>query len=244
MENFTRIMNQLLTNLKNQNDKYKFFIMYKPLFNVYEIVVVSDPNDFFKDDYKLDNYKQYKYKSLHQFDQRTIIDPETGKIYKKNSKSKYSPKKEIDASQAAIENRDFSNYFEDGDVSGIRMAHRIQFVLTKNAGIENIFENFDMYPCRVAWNGIDTLFTDKSAKAYKYMINIVNENNYSELFNHRIAKYFTYGFTIVLPRLDLDKIKNMSRLNLINVEHLTNIHLVAEYKEITQFLNFHFKSYK
>lgn len=29
----------------------------------------------------------------------------------------------------------------------------------------------------------------------------------------------------------------MSRLNLIKPEHLTNIHLVAEYKEITQFLH-------
>ncbi len=253
MENFTRIMNQLLTNLKNQNDKYKFLIMYKPLFNVYEIVVVSDPNDFFKDDYKLDNYKQYKYKSLHQFDQLTIIDPETGIVYKKKNKSKYSPKEEIETSQAAIESRDFSNYFEDGDVSGIRMAHRIQFVLTRNAGIENIFENFDMYPCRVAWNGVDTLFTDKSAKAYKYMINIVNEHNYSELFNHRIAKYFTYGFTIVMPRLDLNKIKNQPYLNIekvsfkilnlkdnyILVEH--NSHIKDQLKSIEKLENRHKK---
>ena len=252
MVNFTRIMNQLLINLKNQNEKYKFLIMYKPLFNVYEIVVVSDPNDFFKDDYKLDNYKQYKYKSLHQFDQRTIIDPDTGKVYKKNN-YKYGSKKEINIDQAAIENRDFSNYFEDGDISGIRMAYRIQFILTKNAGIENIFENFDMYPCRVAWNGVDTLFTEKSAKAYKYMINIVNENNYSELFNHRIAKYFTYGFTIVLPRLDLNKIKNHPYLNIekvsfkilnvndnyILVEH--NSHIKDQLKSIEALENRHKK---
>lgn len=44
--------------------------------------------------------------------------------------------------------------------------------------------------------------------AYKYMINIVNESCYSKLYNHRLLKYFTYGFSIVLPELDIKKIQN------------------------------------
>ena len=109
---------------------------------------------------------------------------------------------------AKIENKDFSNYFEDGDVTGIRMCYRLQFILTLNKNIENIFENFDMYPSRVAWDGKETLFTDKSEKAFKYMINIVCENNYSDLYNHRLGKYFSYGFSIVLPRLNMMKLSN------------------------------------
>ncbi len=216
--NFSRVLRDILSRLKAINPKYKFLMMYKHLFNVFEVVVVSDPNDFFQDEYKLDNYKQYKFKSLHRFDQFTVIDPETGKIYRKKTRSKWCKPEVIAAEDARIENKDFSNYFEDGDVTGIRMCHRLQFILTKNKGIENIFENFDMYPCRVAWDGVNTFFTEKSAKAFKYMINIVNENNYSDLYNHRLGKYFSYGFNIVLPRLDMSKMNGQTKFK---IEKLT-----------------------
>ena len=255
--NFSRVLRDILSRLKAMNPKYKFLMMYKHLFNVFEVVVVSDPNDFFQDEYKLDNYKQYKFKSLHRFDQFTVIDPETGKIYRKKNRSKWTLINPQDLSQqinnltkpevvaadeARIENKDFSNYFEDGDITGIRMCYRLQFILTRNQGIENIFENFDMYPCRVAWNGNTTFFTEKSVKAFKYMINIVNENNYSDLYNHRLGKYFSYGFNIVLPRLDMKKLngaikieKLVFKINNINgfnimVDH--NSHIEDKLKSI------------
>lgn len=216
--NFSRVLKDILSRLKMTNPKYKFLMMYKHLFNVFEAVVVSDPNDFFKDEYKLDNYKQYKFKSLHRFDRFTVIDPATGKIYRKKNRSKWTKSEIVAADDANIENKDFSNYFEDGDINGVRMCYRLQFILTRNQGIENIFENFDMYPCRVAWDGKTTYFTEKSAKAFKYMINIVNENNYSDLYNHRLGKYFSYGFNIVLPRLDM---KKMAKQTKIQIEKLT-----------------------
>ncbi len=231
--NFSRVLNDIISRLKLINPKYKFLMMYKHLFNVFEVVVVTDPNDFFKDDYKLDNYKQYQFKSLHRFDMYTIIDPETGKIYRKNNKSKFTRPKEIDIEDAKIENKDFSNYFEDGDVTGIRMCYRLQFILTRNNSIENIFENFDMYPCRVAWNGKETLFTDKSEKAFKYMINIVNENNYSDLYNHRLGKYFSYGFSIVLPRLNMEKLnkKPFFRIEKLSfkINNISENHIMVEH---------------
>lgn len=216
--NFSRVLRDIMSRLKALNPKYKFLMMYKHLFNVFEVVVVSDPNDFFQDEYKLDNYKQYKFKSLHRFDQFTVIDPETGKIYRKKNRSKWTKPEVIAIDDARIENKDFSNYFEDGDITGIRMCYRLQFILTRNQGIENIFNNFDMYPCRVAWDGKTTLFTEKSAKAFKYMINIVNENNYSDLYNHRLGKYFSYGFNIVLPRLDMKKLSGQPKFK---IEKLT-----------------------
>ena len=106
-----------------------------------------------------------------------------------------------------IENLDFSNYFEDGDVNGIHMLYRFQIIMTKNRSIPHILNQFDFYLCRTAWDGRTTFLTPRAAHAYRYMINIVNENNYSDVFCHRLAKYFTYGFSIVLPELDLEKVR-------------------------------------
>lgn len=236
--NFYRVLKQILQLFKESDDKLKFLMMYKHQFNVFEVVCVHDPNDFFKDHYKLDNFKQYDFKSLHRFDQFTIIDPETGKVYKK--RNKWTREREVDEESQImkdLESRDFTNYFEDGDVSGVRMKYRLQFVLTRNKSIENIFENFDMYPCRVAWDGKTTWFTQKSELAYKYMMNVVNEHNYSTLFEHRLSKYFTYGFSIVMPELNLKSLDCSSyfaigdlKFNIIQinknqilVEHNSNI---------------------
>lgn len=189
-ENFNRFLKQILQVFKEQDEKLKLLIMYKHQFNVFEVVCVHDPNNFFGEEYKLDNFKQYDFKSLHLFDRYTVIDPKTGIVYRQ--RNKFTRRRvEIDPAiaETCIESKDFSNYFEDGDISGVRMKYRLQFVLTANKNIESIFSNFDMYPCRVAWDGEKTWFTNKSEHAYKYMINIVNENNYSTLFDHRLSKY-------------------------------------------------------
>ena len=89
------------------------------------------------------------------------------------------------------------------------MKYRLQFILTKNKDIKHIFNNFDIYPSYVAFDGKCTYFTKKSEQAYKYMINVVNEHNFNTLYDHRLSKYFTYGFTIVLPELDINSIKNI-----------------------------------
>lgn len=206
MINFRQALNNTLQALNKHYDGMgvKFLIMYKPLFNVFEIVCVKDPTNFLKEDYNLDNFKQYDFKSLHRYDKYTIIDPDSGKLYRK--KNKYSHPNE-DTKMENIENKDFSNYFEDGDINGIRMVLRVQFILTKYKRIENILHGFDMYPCQVAYDGHITHFTEKSEMAYKYMINVINENNYSELFDYRLSKYFIYGFSIVLPELDISKVR-------------------------------------
>ncbi len=108
-----------------------------------------------------------------------------------------SPISQPEAKLTDIKNKDFSNYFEDGDIRGIRIKYRFQFILLNNSSIENILSKFDMYPCRIVWDGFTTWFTDKSEFAYKYMVNIVNSHNYSKLLSHRLGKYFTYGFNIV-----------------------------------------------
>ena len=221
---FTNFLSNLMVEIKQLDSKLKFLIMYKHQFNVFEVVCVNDPNNFFGLDYKLDNFTKYDFKSLHKFDKYTIIDPETSKVYRRNKNrlvevldlavsklgfknlaSRYNFHTQAEITD--IENRDFSNYFEDGDVTGVRMKYRFQFILLNNKSIRDIFNKFDMYPCRVAWDGKTTWFTDKSEFAYKYMVNIINTHNYSSLLSHRLSKYFTYGFNVVMPELNIKKIQ-------------------------------------
>lgn len=202
-------------NCKPTNKKVKFLMMYKPLYNVFEVICINDPTDFFEKEYVLDNFKQYDFKSLHRYDKNTIIDPETGKIYRKR---KGYRREQEDTTAKDIENRDFSNYFEDGDITGIRMTHRLQFILAKYNAIENILDNFDMYPCRVAFDGKTTFMTPKSYFAYKYMVNVVDESKFSDLFHHRLSKYFTYGFTIVMPELNMELVSQLKNIKMGNVK--------------------------
>ena len=217
--NFKNLLNNICLKVKEWNPEAKFLMMYKPLFNVFEVVCVKDPTNFLQQEFCLDNFKQYDFKSLHRYDKLTIIDPETGKIYRR--KTKWSAEEE-DTSFTDIENRDFTNYFEDGDVNGIKMLLRIQFILSKFKTKEDILAGFDLYPCRVLYDGQTTYFTHKAYQAYKYMINIVNENNFSDLYDHRLSKYFIYGFSIVLPELNMNKVKTGRNLKVSELKFKVN----------------------
>ena len=45
--------------------------MFKPLFNVFEIVCLKDPQNFIKEDFNLKYYDVYKFNSLNKFDRKT-----------------------------------------------------------------------------------------------------------------------------------------------------------------------------
>jgi hypothetical protein len=242
-EHFHTVLKQTLEALKEFKPHCKFLMLFKPLFNVFEVICITDPSDFIHDDYILDNFTHYQFKSLHRYDKYTIIDPLKGKIYRKkgwktNDVTNQVQKKfeklrkleeagEITDAQRKIyeedfvtikdlESPDFSNYFEDNDATGIRMNYRIQFILSKFAKHEDIFKSFDMYPCMVSYDGEQTRFIKDSYLAYKYMINMANEAKYSTLFSHRLCKYFDYGFKIGMPDLDLDALKHKTYFKIPN----------------------------
>lgn len=183
-EKFNGLLSNVLEEIKKHYEgesEIKLLYMYKPLHNVFEVIVVEDKNDFFKDTYNINNFDKYKYLSLKTY----------------NKSVSYNPRNSYE------ENDSVKNYFEDEINNDIKIKHRLQFILTKNKDIENVMLNFDMYPSRVAWNG-NTYFTKKSEMAFKYMINIINKNNSSELFSHRLNKYYSYGFGIVLPEFSFE----------------------------------------
>ena len=149
-QNFTRILEQLKVNFKSLFTNITFLIMHKEHFNVFELIVIDNPNNM--------------------------------KINKLNDIS----------------------YIKNGT----KILHRIQFILSEKKSLEEIFENVDFYPCMIAWDGSNTFMPVITAFSYKYMINIIDEKRYNDLFSYRLVKYFKYGFSPVLIHLDFEKLNN------------------------------------
>jgi len=146
---------------------------------------------------------------LNRYNKFTIIDPETGKVYKKLKKD--TEKEVEDLAKNNMEDINTNNYFEDGDKKGIKMKYRFQFILLENPKMPDVVNRFDFYPCRVVFNGNKTYFTEGAVIAFKYMVNVVNENFYNTLYDVRLLKYLSYGFKIVLPKLN-----NINKYQAIN----------------------------
>lgn len=103
---------------------------------------------------------------------------------------------------------------------------KIQIILKEYFDIQNILNSFDLWASCVAYD-VSTnkvYFNEKGKFAYKYMINIVDETMYSELYDMRLQKYFSYGFDIVMPEININKIqKNMIFQKSIFDLDITNI---------------------
>jgi hypothetical protein len=85
--------------------------------------------------------------------------------------------------------------------------------MAKFDSISDVLANFDLPACKVAFDGTNVLFTEASQYAYKYMVNLVSEHEYSALFDHRLSKYMSYGFSIGLPELAIDKVSTELKLS-------------------------------
>jgi hypothetical protein len=202
MNTFKRLKKQLLEEVKKTNPKLKFLYMYKHLYNVFEVIAITDPTDFIKEDFTLNNYKEYDFNGLNRYNKSTIVDPKTGKIYKKFKKHKDTEVEVEDDAKNDMEDINMNNYFEDGDKKGIKMKYRFQFILLENPTLSDVLNRFDFFPCRVGYDGNKTFFTKGASMAFKYMINVVNEKFYNTIYDIRLIKYLSYGFKIVLPLLD------------------------------------------
>lgn len=201
--NFINFMNNLLTNVKNKENDIKFLFLYKHQYNVFEVICIKDPGNFFHENFNLENFENYDFNSLYRYNKFIVINPQTNKLLRKVKNEYWTVNNKINNHN----NIDTTNYFEDLDKNGIRIKYRFQFILCKFDSIEKVLENFDMEPCRVAWDGKTTWFTEGSELSYRYMSNVVNEKilNTDE---YRLGKYFSYGFKIILPKLNMDKLKS------------------------------------
>lgn len=57
----------IIKTLKDTDDKLKFCVFYKPKFNVVELICYEDPGDHIKEDFTLDFFDQYKFRSMRRF---------------------------------------------------------------------------------------------------------------------------------------------------------------------------------
>lgn len=167
----------LIRALKRVDPEYKFAVFYKPMFNVIEVICYEDPKNHIKEDFTLDYFDKYRFKSM----------------------KKYKGKQDSNRRERKKEDINMKYYFEDNDEHGVKMKYRLQLVMCKYETILDIFRSFDMFPAMVAFDGQHVYFTKKSLLAYQYMINEIDIRGGTDLVKHRVNKYFKYGFAIVFP---------------------------------------------
>lgn len=89
---------------------------------------------------------------------------------------------------------------------GDKLVCKIQFILATNKSIGDLLNRFDLGPACVAYNGNQVYFNDRSFYSFKYMINTIDESTYTILYNWRLKKYFTCGFSVVMPDFDIKQV--------------------------------------
>jgi hypothetical protein len=235
-EQYIDQFNQTVINLINgvrrfyakQKINVKFGMFFKPMFNVFELICFEDPSDHINESFDLSSFHSYKFHSLKQYvgdvKRPEKVDPDVKRPEKVDPDVKRPEKVDPDAKDSEDdkpydrphENKNDKYYFEDNDERGIRMRHRFQFILCKYDSKFDIVNSFDMFPSKVLFDGKQVYFTDKSLRAYQYMINEIMLDGGSALFKHRLSKYFKYGFSIVFPpnQRDWNAVNHSNNYNL------------------------------
>jgi hypothetical protein len=89
-----------------------------------------------------------------------------------------------------------------------KLVHKIQVILLQFNNMQDLVTKSDMLPASVVFDGQQVYLTNSAHQAYKYMINVVNETKYSDIYDSRLIKYFNHGFALVLPELDIKKVQD------------------------------------
>lgn len=84
---------------------------------------------------------------------------------------------------------------------------KIQIILRLYKSISEILHGFDMGSVAIGYNGSDIYFTSLGKFSYEYLANIVDPTRRSTTYEKRLIKYYNRGFHIILPYLDITKLK-------------------------------------
>lgn len=100
--------------------------------------------------------------------------------------------------------------FEIQDLTQMKYITKIQIIMKKHMSPEDIFNTYDIDACNTMYNSNDGLFFNERAYlSYRYLISIPRiDNNYTDIFDMRLLKYYKSGYRIALPRLTIDQIKD------------------------------------
>lgn len=85
-----------------------------------------------------------------------------------------------------------------------------QIILRIYRNVSEILHGFDIGSAAVGYDGTQLWFTSLSKFAYEYNCNIVDPSRRSTTYEKRLDKYFKRGFDIILPYMDISKIRNVN----------------------------------
>ena len=83
----------------------------------------------------------------------------------------------------------------------------IQIILRLYKDIGEILYGFDLGSSAVGYDGKDVFFSGLGKYSYEYFANIVDPSRRSTTYELRLMKYFNRGFQIILPDLDIKKMR-------------------------------------
>jgi hypothetical protein len=115
----------------------------------------------------------------------------------------------------------FPNYFTGKSVDGFKIINSgnvitinfedshpdIQIILRCYETVSSILHGFDLGSSAVGYDGNNVMFTSLGKFSYENMVNIFDHTRRSTTYERRLRKYFNNGFNIVLPELDISKLR-------------------------------------
>jgi len=102
---------------------------------------------------------------------------------------------------------DFQAYRNKNQATLELPGFKFQIIFRLYTSISEILHGFDLGSSAVGFDGSKTHFTTLSKFSYEYSANIVDTSRRSTTYEQRLAKYFTRGFAIILPQLDISTLR-------------------------------------
>jgi len=90
---------------------------------------------------------------------------------------------------------------------GGNLSIKIQIILRLYTTKSEILHGFDMGSSAVGFDGQQVYFTGLGKLAYECQCNVVDTTRRSNTYENRLQKYYERGFKIVLPHLDMSKLR-------------------------------------
>ncbi|AVL94774.1 hypothetical protein ma388 [Moumouvirus australiensis] len=110
--------------------------------------------------------------------------------------------------------------------------YKVQLIFRLYKSISEILHGFDLGSSAVGFDGKQVYFTSLGKFCHEYSCNIIDTTRRSTTYEYRLIKYFNRGFNIVLPKLNLKKLRtNYLKFNEIEICEMP--YFIFSYSEIT-----------
>jgi hypothetical protein len=110
--------------------------------------------------------------------------------------------------QEIVKNQDYCELFRNNycvTVKGGDYTYQIIFRLYKN--IQEILDGFDIGCCCVGFDGTTVHLNERGKFSHEHNANIVDITKRSSTYEYRLRKYLTRGYSLVMPRLNVNSLK-------------------------------------